>query len=312
MQAYDLIANQDILYPKESQVYIHKIIPNEFSVNIQLKSKYCIYNDNKILKNDILTILYPDKQETKIINLTVNCENYFIDLTIVPTSVYIKSNNFDPGQFIINRSNIPYSGIDLDSFIRPIQEEMKDKVNFEISSNDPEEIAATILENLKNAHGTPSSKQINSNGYVQYIAAKSGKEKVWCANLADILVYFLHAKNIPARRVNLWGGSAFDDKTTMKTKYWFILAPGHTVVEYYHKGWHMADLTLNAFKFTYKNTPLSVINFKTLVDMNLEDQIVCHTPEGEKKYTDLPSYQHNRNSFNKGQRYTTFTHEENK
>ena len=133
MQAYDLIANQDILYPKESQVYIHKIIPNEFSVNIQLKSKYCIYNDNKILKNDILTILYPDKQETKIINLTVNCENYFIDLTIVPTSVYIKSNN---------------------------------------------------------------------------------------------------------------------------------LAPGHTVVEYYHKGWHMVDLTLNAFKFTYKNTPLSVILLK--------------------------------------------------
>lgn len=309
MKAFNLIANQHILYPKNTEVWIEKIIPNEFSTNFKFKSDYKIYIEGKELNKNILTILYPQTSENKRIELKANNSDYFIDLSIVPEKCYKESNNFDPGQFIINKTDIPfYTGITLESFIRSIPGSIKDKINHEIPSDNPEQIAKTIIKNTENSKGTPSTNQINSNGFDQYINAKEGKDKVWCANLSDIFVYFLHAKGIPARRINLWTGSIFDNETTLKTKYWFIPAPGHTVVEYYSNGWKLADLTLNTYEFTFEEKSLNLIQFKNLIEMGFEDKIICKTNEENQKLTEIQNHQHTSNSYNNYQIYTTFTY----
>ena len=315
MEAYNLIAAKDIIYPVESDILIEQINPNELSISFKFKSDFQIFNDGAELKENIWFKLYPKEPENIKLNLTANNKNYFIDLSIVPATHYINNNQFAPGQFIINNTNISFaSEVSLGSFVRALSEEDKRKANEEIPTNDPVEIFKTIRENTRKSNGTPSTKQLNSNGYDQYIAAKEGREKVWCANLADIYVFFLHAKGIPARRVNLWGGSAFSEEITKKSKFWFVLAPGHTVVEYYNNGWKFADLTIDTFMFTYKKIPLTVCGFKSLVDLGLDKEVVCHMLDdddgirGEEWLRNLKQYQYFRNSFNAGQIYTTFSY----
>ena len=100
-------------------------------------------------------------------------------------------------------------------------------------------LARVLLDDLDPHRGVPSDK-MKAPPFEQYQRTMSGKDFVWCGNLADIFVHACACFDIPARVISMiryWSrGEAFD----------LLMAEGHATTEIFDEAlnrWIWIDLT---------------------------------------------------------------------
>jgi hypothetical protein len=195
----------------------------------------------------------PDVQTTTTIVRSVSVsgqvsKDYRIGVNYYPRELYAKAGQTAPGYVIVQKTDIPLALSRVEDWIidQPAADVAfaaatwgKTIVGAATPLEKARRLARALMDELNSHRGTPSDK-MNVAPFDQYRRAMSGKDRVWCSNLADIFVHACNSLGIPARTIKLircWSkGTAYD----------LLMAEGHTTTEIFAADlnkWIWIDLT---------------------------------------------------------------------
>ncbi|MCM8806488.1 MAG: transglutaminase domain-containing protein [Candidatus Omnitrophica bacterium] len=284
-------------------------------------------------KNGKITIFFDenisDPQKSSLIIKSISktgkeSKEYKINVNFYPEEFYKKRNLTSCGWLIIQNSDINIFTTCIEDWIvkKPTSKEKKyaferwgEKIkNISLDYEKAKVIAKELINSLHKHRGIPSDIMENVSPFQQYERAISGKDKVWCSNIANIFVYACNSFNIPARIIGM------DYPTPFKGKNYYIkIAEGHATTEIFSEHlnqWIWMDLTFNILgSFIIKEYLLNTFEFYLALNSKQikKRQIVEYDPETktEKIIPVLKSEKLNLilNYFKKDQKFNYFKKE---
>ncbi len=176
---------------------------------------------------------------------------YKIDINYYPRERYAASGQTAPGYVIVQGSDIDLAGSRVEDWIidRPTAEDIafarktwgQELERQPTPVGKARQLARAILNALTPHRGIPSDL-MKTGPFEQYRRAVSGKDRVWCGNLADIFVHACASFDIPARDI---GMHRF---LSEEKGYSLMLAEGHSTTEIFDEAlnrWVWIDLTFS-------------------------------------------------------------------
>jgi hypothetical protein len=168
-----------------------------------------------------------------------------------PKELYEKSGQTAPGYVILQKSDIPFSSSRVEDWIveRPGEADVKFAEetwgaivkDSATPTGKAMALARALIDALNPHRGIPSDL-MKTNPFEQYLRATSGRDRVWCGNLAEIFVHAANALGLPARSIDmsrvLSQGPGFELRT----------AEGHATTEIFDalaNKWIWIDLTFS-------------------------------------------------------------------
>jgi hypothetical protein len=176
---------------------------------------------------------------------------YGIAVNYYPKELYAESGKTAPGYVIVQESDVDLAGSRVEDWI--IDRTTAEDIAFARETwgsaleRQPtpgakaRELARAILDALEPHQGIPSDL-MRAAPFEQYRRAVSGKDHVWCGNLADIFVQACAAFDIPARKIGM------NRILSKKKGYSLMLAEGHVTTEIFDEAlnrWVWIDLTFS-------------------------------------------------------------------
>jgi len=266
----ELRSNEPELYPNFEDVAIRSMERHPSGVGLRLgfvsdtkDFSYFLYSTNRgpfqEMENGSLLLTFedkhsPDVQYTTTIIRSVSrsgivSKDYHIDVNYYPRELYAKAGQTAPGYVIVKKTDIPVVSSRVSDWVcsRPTAEDVQfARVTFGrrvdgggTSLEKARGLARAILDDLQPHRGVPSDT-MRVSPFEQYRRAMSGKDFVWCGNLADIFVHTCACFDIPARMIKMiryWSkGEAYD----------LLMAEGHATTEIFDEAlnrWIWIDLT---------------------------------------------------------------------
>jgi hypothetical protein len=266
----ELRSNEPELYPNFEDVAIRSMerLPSGVGLRLGFVSDtkgfshfLCSTNGQPFqeLVNGTLLLAFEDRHSPEIQQLktvirsvsrsgTVSKDRH-IDVNYYPRELYAKAGQTAPGYVIVKKTDIPIVSSRVSDWVgsRPSAEDVDfARATFgrriEGGSGSLEKarrLARALLDDLDPHRGVPSDN-MKASPFEQYRRALSGKESVWCGNLADIFVHACACFDIPARIVKMIRyesrGEAYD----------LLMAEGHATTEVFDEAlnrWIWIDLT---------------------------------------------------------------------
>jgi len=216
-----------------------------------------------------------DGTETKTYKVTVG---YY------PSELYRKRGLTFPSWIIIQKSDLFLSRGEVKDWIldRPTAEEKsfaaktwgnvisEAKTDFEAAKR----LAKKIIEDLEPHRGIPSDEMRKLSPFEQYKRVISGKDRVWCGNIAAIFSYASNALGIPCRKIGMNHPLSLNSKLAYRA----LIAEGHTTTEIFSRHmnhWVWIDPTLRVLGAYIGNVgPLSMIQFYMFLnDPGLKNEV---------------------------------------
>ena len=176
---------------------------------------------------------------------------YKIDINFYPRELYAASGQTAPGYVIVQESDISMAGSRVEDWI--IDRPTSDDIAFARQTwgqalarrltpvEKARQLAREILGSMQSHRGIPSDL-MKTTPFEQYRRAVSGKDRVWCGNLAEIFVHACSAFGIPARFIHL------HRFLSEGNGYSLMLAEGHSTTEIFDESlnrWVWIDLTFS-------------------------------------------------------------------
>jgi hypothetical protein len=269
-ETVELRSNEPELYPNLEDVAIRSMERNPLGIGLRLEFvsdtkdfSHFLYSTNKgpfqAMENGSLLLVFedkhsPDVQYTTTVIRSVNhsgivSRDYHIDVNYYPRELYAKAGQEAPGYVIVKKTDIPIVSSQVSDWVvsRPAAEDVEfARATFGkriegggASLEKARRLARALLDDLDSHRGVPSDK-MRTSPFEQYRRAMSGKDFVWCGNLADIFIYACACFDIPARMIKMiryWSkGEAYD----------LLMAEGHATTEVFDESlnrWIWIDLT---------------------------------------------------------------------
>ena len=176
---------------------------------------------------------------------------YKIDINFYPKERYAASGQTAPGYVIVQGSDIDLAGSRVEDWIidRPTAEDIRfahqtwgqalERCLTPVEK--ARQLARAILDSLTPHRGIPSDL-MKTTPFEQYRRAVSGRDRVWCGNLADIFVHACASFGIPARDIGMHRFLSEGEG------YSLMLAEGHSTTEIFDDAlnrWVWIDLTFS-------------------------------------------------------------------
>jgi hypothetical protein len=268
----ELQSNERQLYPRREDVAIRAMerLPSGIGIRLDLVSdmkefSHFIYSINRAPFREAiggsLIIAFADKHTpdvqtttTVVRSMSVSgkvSKDYRIGVNYYPRELYAKAGQTAPGYVIVQKTDIPIALSRVEDWIidQPAAADAafaaatwgKTIVGAATPLEKARRLARALIDELNSHRGTPSDK-MNAAPFDQYRRAMSGKDRVWCSNLADIFVHACNCLGVPARTIKLmriWSKGA-------GTAYDLLMAEGHTTTEIFAADlnkWVWIDLT---------------------------------------------------------------------
>jgi hypothetical protein len=268
----ELRSNEPELYPNFEDVAIRSMERHPSGVGLRLgfvsdtrDFSHFLYSTNKgpfqEMENGSLLLTFEDKHSPDVQYMTtvirsvshlgIVSKNYHIDVNYYPRELYAKAGQTAPGYVIVKKTDIPIVSSRVSDWVgsRPTAEDLEfagatfgKRIDAGGTSLEKARgLARALLDDLHPHRGVPSDK-MKASPFEQYRRAMSGKDFVWCGNLADIFVYSCACFDIPARMIKMiryWSkGEAYD----------LLMAEGHATTEVFDEAlnrWIWIDLTFS-------------------------------------------------------------------
>jgi hypothetical protein len=266
----ELRSNEPELYPNFEDVAIRSMERQPSGVGLRLgfvsdtkDFSHFLYSTNRgpfrEMENGSLLLTFEDKHSVDVQYMTtvirsvsrsgIVSKDYHIDVNYYPRELYAKAGQKAPGYVIVKKTDIPIVSSRVSDWVcsRPTAEDVEfARVTFGRRVEDggtslekARRLARALLDDLQPHRGVPSDT-MRASPFEQYRRAMSGKDFVWCGNLADIFIYSCACFDIPARMIKMiryWSkGEAYD----------LLMAEGHATTEIFDEGlnrWIWIDLT---------------------------------------------------------------------
>ena len=178
---------------------------------------------------------------------------YSMTIGYFPSEPYAMRGRTSPSWIIILKTDLNLFRGNVEEWIldRPTSDEIdhavklwgntvsKAQTDFEAAKA----LAKEIIRALEPCRGIPSDDMGKLRPFQQYKRAVSGKDKVWCGNIAAIYSYAANALGIPCRRIGM-NYQLFSDNVK---NYSVLLAEGHSTIEIFSVSlnrWIWMDPTL--------------------------------------------------------------------
>ncbi|MBS1646902.1 MAG: hypothetical protein JST67_06135 [Bacteroidetes bacterium] len=200
----------------------------------QGKQRYHIYLKNSTINIDMQVEYKPEDNYTYV----SMCSIPIIENTLYPIDHWTKLP-----------SNVSQPEID------EVKKILRQEVLISDSSSSLEKtskIGAYLIKKLHPHEGDPTGNMKSLTPYQQFVSACQNKNKIDCADYADIYFMFANCAGVPTRRIGIAG--------------WvdYITTSGHVVNESYiieKQKWAFVDLTSKKIlTFVNENTPLNTID----------------------------------------------------
>jgi hypothetical protein len=266
----ELRSNEPELYPNFEDVAIRSMERHPSGVGLRLgfvsdtkDFSHFLYSTNRgpfqEMENGSLLLTFEDKHSPEVQYMTtvirsvsrsgIVSKDYHIDVNYYPRELYAKAGQTAPGYVIVKKTDIPIVSSRVSDWVgsRPTAEDLEfARATFGkridaggTSLEKARGLARALLDDLHPHRGVPSDK-MKASPFEQYRRAMSGKDFVWCGNLADIFVHSCACFDIPARMIKMiryWSkGEAYD----------LLMAEGHATTEVFDEAlnrWIWIDLT---------------------------------------------------------------------
>lgn len=269
-EVVELRSNEPELYPKSEDVAIRSMERHPSGIGLRLEFvsdtkdfSHFLRSTNgghfQEMEEGLFLLTFedkhsPDVQYTTTIIRSVSrsgivSKDYHIDVNYYPRELYAKAGQKAPGYVIVKKSDIPIVSSRVSDWVcsLPTAEDVQfARVTFGrrvegggTSLEKARRLARALLDDLQPHRGVPSDT-MRASPFEQYRRAMSGKDFVWCGNLADIFIYSCACFDIPARMIKMihyWSkGEAYD----------LLMAEGHATTEIFDEAlnrWVWIDLT---------------------------------------------------------------------
>jgi len=190
---------------------------------------------------------------------------HFIELAYHPRELYVAARQKAPSWIVVEASDLSLCGSSVEDWIvEPSSAESRDYARrrwgglIEPLRGDrqkAEAIARALVRALRPHAGIPSSAMRDAPPFEQLARAESGRDRVWCANYADIFSAACNALGIPVRKVDMQYVWSSRDKTN------FEIAEGHRTTERFDREldrWVWMDLTFDIWEAELDGEPLNM------------------------------------------------------
>ncbi len=199
----------------------------------------------------------PEAQYTttkiKAVSKTGTCsKQYTIGINYYPKELYEASGHTAPGWVIVQNTDIFLSLSRVEDWILqyPTAKEKayaQDKwgpliAGAESDYEGARTLAKSIINDLEPHRGIPSDEMGKLSPFEQYERVMTGKDHLWCGNLAAIFSYACNALEIPCRQI----GMSYPWPPDPEEGYRVLLAEGHGTTEIFSEQlnqWIWMDLT---------------------------------------------------------------------
>ena len=269
-ETVELRSNEPELYPNFEDVAIRSMERHPSGVGLRLgfvsdtkDFSHFLYSTNggpfQEMENGPLLLAFEDKHSPDVQYMMtvirsvsrsgIVSKDYHIDVNYYPRELYAKAGQTAPGYVIVKKTDIPIVSSRVSDWVtsQPAAEDIEfARATFGKrikgggkSLEKARRLARALLDDLDPHRGVPSDT-MRASPFEQYRRAMSGKDFVWCGNLADIFVHACACFDIPARMIKMiryWSrGEAYD----------LLMAEGHATTEVFDEAlnrWIWIDLT---------------------------------------------------------------------
>jgi hypothetical protein len=261
------------LYPRREDITLRSLERLTEGVGVQIRLdtgmkafSHFLYtiNDGSLHKSadGQIVILFedrhtPEAQSTtttiKAVSKTGACsKSYTISINYYPKELYEASGQTAPGWVIVQNTDIFLSSSHVEDWIlqHPTAKERAYAQNkwgslIADAKSDYEgarALAKSIINDLEPHRGIPSDEMGKLSPFKQYERVMTGKDRLWCGNIAAIFSYACNALGIPCRRI----GMNYPWPPNPEKGYRVLLAEGHGATEIFSEQqnqWIWIDLT---------------------------------------------------------------------
>ncbi len=220
-----------------------------------------------------------------------------VDFTLYPTQLYAKGGRLkEPSYVIIHKSTVAahrpvytyrapvFSAADL-AFARETWGALKTAAMSDLAL--AQAVERDIMLRLEPHRGIPSDAMNSASPRVQFERAMSGRDRVWCGNLALIYQFACVSLGLDARVIHT-GAEYLPAGRHVK----FLSLESHGTVEVYSREtgtWFWIDPTGYVLAATVDGEPLTLLQVVEAVGTPLENRIVVATFDvKENKRVELP------------------------
>lgn len=296
----DLVSNYWELYPRGEDVVMESIYPLKNGVGLTLKLRsgspgfrhflYAIDGGKKKKSSDgVISLVFEDdhtiedfvveRRELRVWTVDANGpseEAHYLNANFYPSEMYhARGRTVDGhGRIHIRESSIematsPVSDWILDepdakaiAFAKDTWGHLVDPAKAPYAN--ARALAGAIVHELTPHRGTPSNVMDGLDPFSQYRRLIAGKDRCWCANIAEIFSYACASFDIPARFI-IMRHQLYPPPQQGEEGYEILMATGHTTSEVFDQAtgsWIWMDLTYNIFgAWLGEQGPLNMLEF---------------------------------------------------
>ena len=206
-------------------------------------------------------------------------------LTYYPAVLYAQSGNSSKGQLIVRSSTIAIGAAPGEPFLYLPDDLAWGRARWKTSaatdSARAEEIMRAVMVELHGHTGVPSDVMSSVSPREQFERAISGRDAVWCDQIAWIFQFALTSHGIPARVVRTGSDCQNVSDICLRT------VEGHTTLEYFSRqddGWLWADPTVGVLGVSVGGSPMNLRQMINALDSPMQRQleIRCFDPASAK------------------------------
>lgn len=256
VRTIELKMNYWDLYPRREPIVLREVrrVRDGIGVEILLEagidgfSHYLYAFDDEAFTESLdgrIRICFTGREKSRSKTLRVKAvlmdgsetQEYRMTVSYYPSEMYAKSGLTFPSWLIILESDLHLSRSRVEDYIiNKVTDEdrtyalrrwgrlIADKPDYEAAR----EIAKAIIADLEEHRGIPSDEMKGLRPFQQYERALSGRDHVWCGNIAAIFSQACNSLGIPCRRIAMQRPLTDEEE---KEAYRILLAEGHTTTE---------------------------------------------------------------------------------